>query len=71
MFLFTAETQMMCEVEAIRDGWRALHVCQRDEEKSRDLNVYSPAHTNAQAHAPDTAAVKAITMIQTGPWEMV
>lgn len=50
-------------------------------EKSRKaeilLNVYtlSPAHTNTQAQTQvpdtDTAAVKAITMIQTCPWEMV
>lgn len=31
------------------------------------------AHSNAQAHAADTdtAAVRAITMIQTCPWETV
>lgn len=35
MFLFMAETQMMSEVEAIRDGWRVVHVCWREEEKNR------------------------------------
>lgn len=32
-FLFMAETQMIREVEAIREGWRAMHICQRDREK--------------------------------------
>lgn len=49
-------------------------------EKRRKAEIFflnehalSLAHTNAQAHTADTdpAAVKAITMIQTCPWEMV
>ena len=76
-----AETQMMCEVEAIRDGWRVVHVCQRDKEENRHLSGACthththtrthtlPAHSDARAHAADAAAVKAITMIQTRLWE--
>lgn len=57
---------MICEVEAIRDGWKAEHVCWREEEKNRGL---FGARTDASAHAADTAAGKAITVIQTGLWE--
>ena len=74
---------MMCEVEAIRDGWRTEHVWERWGEKQGFQNPHThthrhththqqthtprPAHKNAQAHAPDTATVKAISMIQTCP----
>lgn len=34
---FMAETKMICEVVAIRDGWKAVYVCLREEEKTRDL----------------------------------
>ena len=42
-FFFTTETEMMSEVEAIRGEWRAVHVCQKDEEKSRDF-LWSHIH---------------------------
>lgn len=60
MFLFMDVTEMMSEVEAIRDGWKGLHVCQRDWEKTRDFFplfffffdhiTFSTGHANAHWH---------------------
>lgn len=46
-----------------------LKMSARDKRRKTEIVFFFLAHTNAQAHAPDTAAVKAITKIQTCLWE--